>query len=152
MEKVLKTMLVVMLLLTVALLAVVVTSGGSDASIGYTIIWSYFLIAFAVASALFCSVFSMIKAPAGLRSALISVIAVVAIVGISYGIANGNPKQIWSLADGVNFGESETLITDVSILVTYVAMGGAVLVSLFSEFMGVVRSLKSNKPQATVEE
>ncbi len=152
MEKILKTLLVAMLLITVVLLAVVASSGGSNAAISYTLIWSYFLVAFAAGSALFCSLFSMIKAPAGIKTSIIAVIAVAAIIGISYGVASGNPKQIWNLAEGVNFSEGDTLITDVSILVTYVALGGAVLVSLFSEFMGVYGSLKSNKKPQENEE
>ncbi|MFR9651243.1 MAG: hypothetical protein SNG35_04380 [Rikenellaceae bacterium] len=149
MEKILKVVLTVMLLISVAMAIGAFATGGANGAINAAIIWSYFLVAFGVAAAIACSVFSMIQAPAGVKSAIISVVAVVAIIGISYGIASSSPKQILNIADGTFFNEGDTLITDVSILVTYVAMGGAILVSLFGELMGVYNSyMKSSKPKA----
>ncbi len=153
MEKILKVVLTVLLLVSVGMAIGAFATGGSNAAINATLLWSYFLVAFGLASVLFCSVFSMIQAPAGIKTTIISLVAVVAIIGISYGVANGNPKQIYNLADGAFFNAEDTIITDVSILVTYVAMGAAILVSLFGELMGVYSSyIKSNKPKATTEE
>lgn len=152
MEKILKIVLTVMLLISVAMAIGAFATGGANGAINATLLWSYFLVVFGVASALSCSVFSMIQAPAGIKGTLVSIIAVVAIIGISYGIAASSPKQILNIADGTFFAEDDTLITDVSILVTYVAMGGAILVSLFGELMGVYRSyFKSSKPKVAEE-
>ena len=77
--------------------------------------------------------------PAGLKGALISLVAIVAIVVIASVVASGHDYQIVDLQNSAYFGRSETVLTDTSILITYVAMAGAVIAAIYS---AVADSLK----------
>ncbi len=141
MKTILKVLLILMLLVTVGLVGAVAATGGDTALIGMTLMWGYFLIAFALVSALLCAVFGMIQAPAGLKTAIISLILVAVVVGLSYQMAISDPKEILNLEDGSFFDPDSTVISEVCILVAYAAGAAAVLVSLLSELAGVYRSI-----------
>ncbi len=67
MKKILNILLGVMMAITAVLLVYAMATGGSEAAIGANLIWGYFLFVFAIAAALFCAVFGMIKNPAGIK-------------------------------------------------------------------------------------
>ena len=58
------------MVITVALLVYAIATGGSEDAISVNLIWGYALFVFALASALFCAIFGMIKNPAGIKDAL----------------------------------------------------------------------------------
>ena len=62
-----------------------------------------------------------------------------AIVVIASVVASGHDYQIVDLQNSAYFGRSETVLTDTSILITYVAMAGAVIAAIYS---AVADSLK----------
>lgn len=133
MKKIFNILLAVVMLVTVALAVYAIAAGGSNESIGLNLIWGYVLIVGALASALFCALWGMVKNPAGIKGTLLSTALVVVIVVAAYMIANGHTIQIPDLATGGVFPHTETVITEASILVTYVAMAGAIVTAVFTE-------------------
>ncbi len=156
MQKLLKIALVIMLLITVVLVGSAAAMSGDQTTletmIGLNIMWGYFLTAFAVASALFCAVFGMVNAPAGIKMTLLSVALVVIVVAISYAYASSHEILISNIGDGGFFDAGETVITECSVLVTYIAVAGAILVSLVSEVVGLVEANIKSKNVVAEEE
>lgn len=108
-------------------------------SASWSIVWTYILIGAAVLAALACAAWGMIQHPAGLRATLLSVALVVVIVLVAYFIANAHSFEIPNLAAGGIFPRSQTVLSDTSILVTYVALGGTILAAIFSEIYKAFR-------------
>ena len=133
MKKIFNILLGVLLVITIALMVYAIATGGSEAAISANLMWGYFLFAFAVASAIFCAIFGMIKNPAGIKGTLLSLLLIVVIVGVAYFIAAGHTVQIPDLANNDFFGHSETVLTEASIIVTYVAMAAAFLTAIGTE-------------------
>lgn len=133
MKKILNILLAIIMLITVILTIYAVVVGGNEASINLNLFWSYILIVGAIATALFCACWGMIKNPAGIKGSLISLVLIVAIVVVSYLVANGHTIQIPDIAIGGFFPRPETIITETSILVSYVVMGGAILTAVLTE-------------------
>ena len=86
MKKILNILLGVMMAITAVLLVYAMATGGSEAAIGANLIWGYFLFVFAIAAALFCAVFGMIKNPAGIKGTILSVALILIVVGVSTSI------------------------------------------------------------------
>ena len=133
MKKILNILLGILMAITVVLMVYAIATGGSDASISVNLMWGYFLFVFAVAAAIFCAVFGMIQNPAGIKGTLLSLLLIVVIVGVAYFIAAGHTVQIPDLANNDFFGHSETVLTEASIIVTYVAMAAAFLTAIGTE-------------------
>ena len=123
MKKILNILLGVMMAITAVLLVYAMATGGSEAAIGANLIWGYFLFVFAIAAALFCAIFGMIQNPAGIKGTIISVALILVIVGASYAYSASHTVNIIDLQNNGFFGHGETVITETSILVTYVALG-----------------------------
>lgn len=139
MKKILNILLGVLLAITAVLLVYAIATGGSDASIGINLIWGYFLVVFAVAAAIFCAVFGMIQNPAGIKGTIVSLALIIVIVGAAYFISAGHSIHIPDLANGGFFGAGETVLTETSILVTYVAMVAAFLTAVVTEIYGAFK-------------
>ena len=90
-------MLGVLLVITIALMVYAIATGGSEAAISANLMWGYFLFAFAVASAIFCAIFGMIKNPAGIKGAILSLALVIIIIGVSYFYSAGHTINIVDL-------------------------------------------------------
>lgn len=139
MKKILNILLGVLMAITVVLLVYAIATGGSDASINLNIIWGYFLFVFAVAAALFCAVFGMIQNPAGIKGTILSLALIIVIVGVSYFISAGHSVNIIDLQNNGFFDHGETVITETSILVTYVAFVAAFLTAVATEIWGAFK-------------
>jgi hypothetical protein len=74
----------------------------------------------------------LLKKPEGIKGALISVVAVVAIIVIAYVIANGHDFQIVDLGNQGYFERDATVISDACLIVFYVVMAGAVISAIYS--------------------
>ncbi len=133
MKKILNVILGIMLVVTVILLVYAIATGGSEASVSINLIWTYMLFVFAVAVALFCAVFGMIKSPEGVRGTMLSLGLIIVIVGAAFFIANGHDVKIINLANGGVFGTGETTLTETSVYVTYVSIVAAFLTVVFTE-------------------
>ena len=145
MEKIFKTLLIVLLAISAVLVlwGVFATpdkpaTAAEAPAIGYNLVWGYILLGAAVIVALFSAAMGLVTKP-GLKGALISLVAIVAIVVIASVVASGHDYQIVDLQNSAYFGRSETVLTDTSILITYVAMAGAVIAAIYS---AVADSLK----------
>ena len=145
MKKVLNILLGLMMAITVALIIYAVASPHPanftefDTSISMNLMWGYGLFIFALACAVFCALFGMIKNPAGIKGTILSLILVIAVVGVSYFIASGHSIQIPDVQNNTTFGVAETVVTETSILVTYVAGAAAFVVAIATEIWGIFK-------------
>lgn len=139
MKKILNILLGVLMAITAVLLVYALVTGGSDASISLNLVWGYFLFVFAIAAAVFCAVFGMIKNPAGIKGTILSLGLIVVIVGVSYFYSAGHTVNIIDLQNNGIFDQGETVITETSILVTYVAFVAAFLTAVATEVWAVFK-------------
>ena len=145
MKKFLNILLGVLMAITAVLLVYAMVSphptnpAEYDPSISLNLIWGYFLFVFAIAAALFCALFGMIKNPAGIKGTILSVLLILVVVGVSYFYAAGHTVNIVDLQNNSIFGHGETVITETSILVTYVAFVAAFVTALVTEVWGAFK-------------
>ncbi len=139
MKKILNVLLGILMAVTVVLMGYAIATGGSDAAIGANLIWGYFLFVFAIAAALFCALFGMIENPAGIKGTILSVLLILVVVGVSYFYASGHTVNILDLQNNGFFSRGETVITETSILVTYVAFVAAFVTALVTEVWGAFK-------------
>lgn len=134
MKKSLNILLGVLLAVTLVLLVYACVTGGSEASISVNIIWGYVLLAGAVLAVLYSAIKGTIKNPAGVKKTLMSVALVVVVVGASVGVALSHKGlAIPNSAGGVFDNPTVLVITESSIIVTYVALAVAIIVAIASE-------------------
>ena len=139
MKKILNVLLGILLAITTVLTVWAIAAGGSDAAISVNLMWGYFLLVFTIAAALFCAVFGMIQNPAGIKGTILSVALIIVIVGVSYFLSAGHTIEIPDLANGGFFGQGETVLTETSVIVTYVAMVAAFLTAVATEIWGAFK-------------
>ncbi len=138
MEKILKYLLVALLGISVAMVFWAVFTTPEDPTIenatavGAYLYWGYFLMGAAIVAALVGAGMDLLKKPEGIKGALISVVAIVAIIVVAYVVASGHDFQIVDLGNQGYFERGETVITDTCIIVFYVAMAGAVISAIYS--------------------
>ncbi len=134
MKKILNILLVVLCIVTVALLAYAIATGGSETAVSLNLIWGYVLLVGAVLSVVYCAVKGMVKNPAGIKKALASVAVIVIVVGaaVAYAMSNAG-LAIPNSAGGVFDDPFELVITESSIIVTYIAFVATVIAAIFSE-------------------
>ncbi len=139
MKKILNILLALMMAATVGLSIYAVVTDGAESAISLTLVWGYTLVGLALASALVCAFAGMITSADGLKGAIISLVLGVAVIGVSYYIAAGHTIQIVNLGDGGFFPAEDTIITEASVLVTYVVCAVAVVVAIVSEVWGALK-------------
>ena len=139
MKKVMNILLGILMVITIVLLVYAIATGGSEAAISVNLIWCYVLIVAAIAAALFCAVFGMTQNPAGIKGTLLSFGLIVAIVGIAYFISASHSVQISDLANNSVFDRGATVLTETSILVTYVAIVAAIVTTVVTEIWGALK-------------
>ncbi len=141
MKKFVNILLVALLVITVGLsfYAVFASPEGKEAAVGMNLIWGYTLLVGAVVAALACATWGLLKSPAGLKGALLSLLLVAAVIVISYFIASGNDFKIVNLDTGGYFEHWETVLADASILVAYIAGAGAILSAIYAEVANTLK-------------
>ena len=138
MEKILKYSLVALLGISVAMVFWSVFTTPEDpttetaTAVGAYLYWGYFLMGAAIVAALVGAGMDLLKKPEGIKGALISVVAVVAIIVIAYIVANGHDFQIVDLGNQGYFERDATVISDACLIVFYVVMAGAVISAIYS--------------------
>ena len=119
---------------------------GLKSAVSYNLYWGYFLLIFAIAGALFAAVLNKVQNPTGLVKSLISVVVIVVVIGGAYLVATshgwadgkflldaGGEQLGYEVAGKKeSFKAWQYLISDTSVLVTYVAIAGAALASVSS--------------------
>lgn len=133
MKKVLNILLGALIVITLAVTGYAVAAGGSDASISLNLIWGYVLLVGAIAAVIGGSVYGMIQSPAGAKGSLLSLVLILVVIGVAYFISAGHTVNIVDLQNNGYFGHTETVITETSILVTYVAFAASIVVALVTE-------------------
>ncbi len=139
MKKIFNILLSVLLVITIVLLVYAIATGGSEAAISANLMWGYALFVFAIASALFCAIFGMIQNPKGIKGAILSLALIIIIVGVSYFYSAGHTINIVDLQNNGFFGHTQTVITETSIIVTYVAFVAAFLTAIATEIWSVFK-------------
>ena len=139
MKKIFNILLGVLLVITIVLLVYAIATGGSEAAISANLMWSYALFVFAIASALFCAFFGMIQNPKGIKGAILSLALIIIIVGVSYFYSAGHTINIVDLQNNGFFGLTQPVITETSIIVTYVAFVAAFLTAIATEIWSVFK-------------
>lgn len=139
MKKALNILLGILMAIMVVLMLYAIATGGSEAAISLNLIWAYFLLVFAICAALFCAIFGMIQNPAGIKGTMLSVGLIIIIVGVAYFISASHTVEIPDLASGGIFEAGETVLTETSILVTYVAMVAAFVTAIATEIYGAFK-------------
>lgn len=138
MEKIVRYILIALMAVSVALVAWAIATTPSDpttanaTAIGANLYWGYALMIGAIVVAVLGAAMDMLKKPEGLKGAIFSVVAIVAIVVVSYVLAQGHDYQIVDLQNKGFFPRFDTVITDASIIVAYVAMAGAIVAAIYS--------------------
>ena len=139
MKKILNILLGILMAITVVLMVYAIATGGSDASISVNLMWGYFLFVFAAAAAIFCAVFGMIQNPARIKGTILSLALIIVTVGVAYFYSAGHTVNIVDLQNNGFFGHGETVITETSILVTYVACVAAFVTAVATEIWGAFK-------------
>lgn len=140
MKKALNILLGVLLAITVVCLGYAIATGGSNAAINLNLIWGYFLLVFAIASAVFCAVVGMIKSPTGIKGAIVSIVLILAVIGVSYFVANGHNYEIIDLQNNSIFDRPSTVIADTCINVAvWFAIPAALVVALVTEIWSLFK-------------
>lgn len=101
-------------------------------AVGGNLYWAYGIFAVSVVVALFAALWDLAQKPEGLKGSIFGLLAIVAIVVVAYVLANGHDYQIVDLGNQGFFERGETVITDASIIVAYVAGAGAILAAIYS--------------------
>lgn len=139
MKKILNILLGVLLLVTFALVGYAMVAGGSQEAISINLVWGYILFGVAIAAALGCAAYGMIKNPAGIKGSILSLVLIIVIVGASYLYAAGHTVNIVDLQNNGVFNHEETVITEASILVTYVAFAAAFVTAIVTEIWSALK-------------
>lgn len=134
MKKILNILLVALIAVTVALLVYAIATGGSETAVSLNLIWGYVLLVGAALSVVYCAVKGMVKNPAGIKKTIASVAIIVVVVGaaVAYALSNAG-LAIPNSAGGVFDDPFELVVTESSIIVTYVAFVATVIAAVFSE-------------------
>ncbi len=125
--------------ITAALLIYAVASPHSgnpaefDQSISLNIIWGYILFVLAIASAVFCAIWGMVKNPKGIKGSLLSLLLILIVIGAAYFFSASHTVNIPDLQNGGFFDHGATVLTETSIIVTYVAFIAAFLTAIGTE-------------------
>ena len=139
MDKIFRTLLIAIMGISAVLIlwAIFATPEGTMVPaeapvIGYNMIWGYILLAVAIVCCLFSAIWSMVQNPKGMKVAGLSIAAIVVIVVVSAIIASRHDIQIPDVQNNSYFHRPPTVLTDASILITYVALGAAILAAIYS--------------------
>lgn len=139
MKKAMNILLGILMVITIVLLVYAIATGGSEAAISVNLMWGYFLFVFAIAAALFCAIFGMIQNPKGIKGAILSLALVIVVVGVAYFYSASHTINIVDLQNNGFFGHPETVITEASIIVTYVAFAAAFVTAVVTEIWGAFK-------------
>lgn len=127
-----------LMLVTMALLFWAVGSTPSEptvdtaTAVGGNLYWGYVLLGLAIATALFSAVWDMIQKPESIKGSIFTVVLGVVVVVVAYVVAQGHTYEIIDLNTMGYFDRQPTVISDASIMVTYVAGVAAAIAAIYS--------------------
>ena len=136
----LNMVLVALFVITLAFVGWAVISGGSEVAISWNLIWGYALLVAAIVSVLCAAIKGTITHPAGLKSTLIAVVIVIAVVGAALGVALSHDGLVVpNSAGGVFDDPFELAISETGIVVTYIVAAAAILVTIVGEVRNALK-------------
>ena len=140
MKKMLNMVLVALFVITLAFVGWAVISGGSEVAISWNLMWGYALLVAAIVSVLCAAIKGTITHPAGLKSTLIAVVIVIAVVGVALGVALSHDGLVVpNSAGGVFDDPFELAISETGIVVTYIVAAAAILVTIVGEVRNALK-------------
>ena len=140
MKKMLNMVLVALFVITLAFVGWAVISGGSEVAISWNLMWGYALLVAAIVSVLCAAIKGTITHPAGLKSTLIAVVIVIAVVGAALGVALSHDGLVVpNSAGGVFDDPFELAISETGIVVTYIVAAAAILVTIVGEVRNALK-------------
>lgn len=132
--------LVALFVITLAFVGWAVISGGSEVAISWNLMWGYALLVAAIVSVLCAAIKGTITHPAGLKSTLIAVVIVIAVVGVALGVALSHDGLVVpNSAGGVFDDPFELAISETGIVVTYIVAAAAILVTIVGEVRNALK-------------
>lgn len=132
--------LVALFVITLAFVGWAVISGGSEVAISWNLMWGYALLVAAIVSVLCAAIKGTITHPAGLKSTLIAVVIVIAVVGAALGVALSHDGLVVpNSAGGVFDDPFELAISETGIVVTYIVAAAAILVTIVGEVRNALK-------------
>lgn len=136
----LNMVLVALFVITLAFVGWAVISGGSEVAISWNLMWGYALLVAAIVSVLCAAIKGTITHPAGLKSTLIAVVIVIAVVGAALGVALSHDGLVVpNSAGGVFDDPFELAISETGIVVTYIVAAAAILVTIVGEVRNALK-------------
>ena len=140
MKKMLNMVLVALFVITLAFVGWAVISGGSEVAISWNLMWGYALLVAAIVSVLCAAIKGTITHPAGLKSTLIAVVIVIAVVGAALGVALSHDGLVVpNSAGGVFDDPFDLAISETGIVVTYIVAAAAILVTIVGEVRNALK-------------
>lgn len=119
--------------ITVILVAYAILTSGSDTAVSINIIWGYILFGLSLLVAVVAAIKDMFTNTAGVKKTLLSVILIVVVIGAAIAISASHKGLTIPNSEGGVFDDPfELIITETSIIVTYVAFAAAIVVALYS--------------------
>ena len=132
--------LVALFVITLAFVGWAVISGGSEVAISWNLMWGYALLVAAIVSVLCAAIKGTITHPAGLKSTLIAVVIVIAVVGAALGVALSHDGLVVpNSAGGVFDDPFDLAISETGIVVTYIVAAAAILVTIVGEVRNALK-------------
>ena len=132
--------LVALFVITLAFVGWAVISGGAEVAISWNLMWGYALLVAAIVSVLCAAIKGTITHPAGLKSTLIAVVIVIAVVGAALGVALSHDGLVVpNSAGGVFDDPFELAISETGIVVTYIVAAAAILVTIVGEVRNALK-------------
>ena len=136
----LNMVLVALFVITLAFVGWAVISGGSEVAISWNLMWGYALLVAAIVSVLCAAIKGTITHPAGLKSTLIAVVIVIAVVGAALGVALSHDGLVVpNSAGGVFDDPFDLAISETGIVVTYIVAAAAILVTIVGEVRNALK-------------
>ena len=140
MKKMLNVLMAGLFVITLALVGWAVVSGGSEVAISWNLMWGYALLVVAIVSVICASIKGTITHPAGLKSTLIAVVIVIAVVGAALGVALSHDGLVVpNSAGGVFDDPFELAISETGIIVTYIVAAATILVTVLGEVRNALK-------------
>lgn len=138
MPKALKIFSYFLLILSLALGVIFYAASDKDGMTNVLLYYSYILFAVAILSAIILPLKNFASNPKGLKKALISLVVVVVVFGVSYLLSSDEPLNITGLE--VQPSPSTLKITDTALYVTYILAAVSVFVIIYG---GVTKMIKN---------
>ena len=136
-NKIVKYAMWVLMLVGIALTALVFAQNGSETSVNSLLIWAYAMLVIAILAIVYGIIRVVAQEPKKLIRMGAVVVGLVALVVVVYMVVPGNPAIGYT---GAPVSAGTLKLTDTVIILTYIAIAGAVLSIIVGAIMGRLKT------------